>query len=112
MLDKTILVFYINIPDNASYEESNETIKRVQDLITPSKEDKDKMIQYVIPVRNQETRIECINSSIYINSEENEKKFLDKIKKMDDKLDRITSSINAESERRNVLSEKFINYIL
>ena len=111
MLDKTILVFYINV-GNVDPEGVSEIIKKVQDMIKPSKEDEGKLLQYVIPVRDQETKIECVNVPTLIDSKEQLKKYEAEIKKIDDKLDRITSTINASNEKRTVLSEKFNDYIL
>lgn len=105
MLNKSIIVFYINV-GHLDPEGVSEIIKKVQDMIKPLPEDADKVIQYVIPVRDQETKIECINSPVYFSSEEQVKKYKDEIKRMDDKLDRITSVLNAENETRIVLSEK------
>ena len=110
MLDKSIIVFYINV-GNLDHEGVSGMIKKVQDMIKPLPEDAVKVIQYVIPVRDQETKIECINSPVYFSSEDQVKKYKDEIKRMDDKLDRITSTINAKNETRSVLSEKFNEYI-
>src|ERR1035437_3964423 len=99
MFDKTILVFYINV-GNSHSDEVGDIIERVRKMIKPLKEDEDKIIQYIIPVRNQDTKIECLNVPIHITSEEHLEKYRAEIKRMDDKLDRITSVINAKSETR------------
>lgn len=105
MLDKTILVFYINA-DGLSREEVSELVESVRKLIQPLDEDKDKVIQYIIPVHNQVTKIECINVPMLTISEDEKKDVMVKIKNVDDKLDRITSYINAFSETKKVIVEK------
>jgi len=105
MLNKTILVFYINIK-HLSHFETEEIIEKVRQSIRPKKEDEDKLIQYIIPVTDQETRVECINAPTYISSESEKEVIISKIKEIDDKLDRITSQINAEFESRKVITEK------
>ena len=106
MLDKTILVFYINV-GQLSYSDVEEAISKVKELAKPKKEDEDKVIQYIIPVRDQETRVECINAPVYVSSERHKEEIMSKIKALDNKLDRITSHINANFEKRNVITEKY-----
>lgn len=110
MLDKTIIVYYINV-DNMDPRDVGDIIKNVQNLVKPSKEDAKKMIQYVIPVRNTPSKIECINNPIYFSHKSQVEKHKLEIKKLNSKLDRITSYINASNETRTVLSEKWIEYI-
>ena len=105
MLNKTIMVFYINV-GSSSQEDVNITIENVRKLIEPSEEDKDKVINYIIPVRDQETKIECINNPIFVYSKELEEDMLKKIEGVNNKLDRITSHINASNEIRKVVTEK------
>lgn len=105
MLDKTIMVFYINV-DSMATSDVPEYIKKIQATIKPLDEDRDKVINYIIPVRNQETRVECLNAPIVITSEEQKHQHMLNMQKVDTKLDRITSHINAENESRKVLTEK------
>lgn len=105
MINKTILIFYINV-GHANSSDTSVIIERVRNAIKPLKEDENKILQYVIPVRDQETKVECLNAPTLIFSEEHLEKYKAEIKRMDDRLDRITSVINAESETRNVIVEK------
>lgn len=105
MLNKTILVFYINV-GNASHEDVQKITESVRNLISLKKEDKEETIQYIIPVRDQETKVECINNPIYILSNMQMEEYQLKIEKINKKLDRITASINAENEIRKVIVEK------
>lgn len=106
MLDKTILVFYINV-GNASPQEVNEIIANVRKTINSNEEDKEKIMHYIIPVRDQETKIECLNFPLFISNEKMKEDILNKMKIIDNRLDRIISSLNAEYESRNVLTEKY-----
>jgi hypothetical protein len=105
MLNKTILVFYINVC-NLNQEEVTNTIENIRNLIKPSEEDRDDVIHYIIPVRDQETKIECINAPIFITSKDMEKEVNKKMEIIDKKLDRITSYVNANAEIRKVIIEK------
>lgn len=106
MLDKTILVFYINV-GNASHQEVDEIVSNIRKTIKANKEDEEKIMHYIIPVRDQETKIECLNSPLYISDERMKEDIINKMKIIDNRLDRITSSLNAEYESRNVLTEKY-----
>jgi hypothetical protein len=105
MLDKTIIVFYINV-GNSSHQEVEEIIENVRNKTKISEEDSKSCIQYIIPVRDQETKIECINAPIYVSSEEIKEDITGKIELVNRKLDRITSYINARSETRKIITEK------
>ena len=83
MLNKTILVFYINV-GQLNLEETNRQINSVRDLIRLEGEDKENTIQYVIPVRDEETRVECINNTILVASEEMKKERIEVGKKFVD----------------------------
>ncbi len=107
MLNKTILVFYINV-GNSSSEEAKKIVESVRDSVTLKDGEKEHAIQYIIPVRDQETKVECINAPVYISSKEKLEEFEFRIEKINKKLDRITAHINAENEIRNVLTEKKI----
>ena len=105
MLNKTIIVFYINVR-NSSRAEADEIIQNVRKLIEPSESDRDNVIHYIIPVVDQDTRIECINNPIFLSSKEMEESVLKKMEAVNNKLDRIASFINASSESRQVIIEK------
>ncbi len=106
MLDKTILVFYINVGNVENYE-MTEYMANVKRMIELKEDDKDKVIQYVIPVCDQETRVECINAPMFITSETISEDIMKKIEATNRNLERITSHINAVAETRKVIVEKF-----
>ena len=105
MLDKTIIVFYVNI-GNLDNADVSAYIEKVNNAIKPSEEDKKHVIHYVIPVRNQDTKVECLNIPKILTTEKEKYKFRLKLDNIDNKLDRITSYINASAEKRNVIIEK------
>ena len=105
MLNKTIIVFYINV-GNLSQEEVAKTIDSVRELIKPTEEDEDKVIHYIIPVRDSETRVECINAPTFIADKKMQEEAINRIATIDRRLDRITSTINSWSETRKVRIEK------
>jgi hypothetical protein len=105
MLNKTILVFYINV-GHLSQEEVSNTIERVREMVKPSEKDNDDVVSYIIPVRDQETRVECINAPVFVASEIMKENVIKKIEDVDRKLDRITAHINASAEMRKVIIEK------
>lgn len=105
MLNKTIIVFYVNV-GNLEQADVAAYVRNVQNIIKPLEEDKNDVINYVIPVRGQDTRVECINAPILITSEEQKYEALLKMEKLDNKLDRLTSYLNAACESREVFTEK------
>ena len=105
MLNKTILVFYIDV-GNLSYEESKNLLSNVRNMIKPKDGDENNVIQYVIPVRDQQTRVECLNAPTFISSEKFSADIIEKLEATDRKLERITSCINAQNEMRTVIVEK------
>lgn len=113
MLNRTILVFYIDI-GNLEQSDVAKYIERVQNTCSLksnnkiSKEEYDSVLEYFVPVRGdgKGTRIECINMPVFITNEEEKYKALLKIEKIDNKLDKITSQINASIESRKVITEK------
>lgn len=59
MLDKIILVHYIHI-GTKSPQKAREVMHEVINLYQPKPEDADKIISYWIPIREGESRVECI----------------------------------------------------
>lgn len=61
MLEKVILVHYINV-GNKSPQRAKESMSKMIQVFKDSipDEDKEKIISYFIPVTNSETRVECI----------------------------------------------------
>lgn len=105
MLDKTILVFYINV-GNIDYADVSRYINNMADQTAPAEEDKDKIIRYFLPVRDEPSRVECINNPTFVLDKKLHKSLIEKLEKTNDNLLRITSSINAHAETRNVKIEK------
>ncbi len=106
MLNKTILVFYVNV-GNIGAKETSEYVNRLKESIKLPDEDANNVINYIIPVRgDSETRVECINMPTIITSEEQKYDILLRMEKLDNKLERISSQINADYERRKVIVEK------
>jgi hypothetical protein len=62
-MDKLVLVYYVNI-GNIDDSDVEPYLNRVKDMLTDTN-----MVQYFIPVRDQETKIECINPKL-VNEEE------------------------------------------
>ena len=105
MLNKTILVFYVNV-GNVDNEDVSQYIENFKRIIESKEEDKDDVIHYIIPVRDQETRIECINAPMFITSETVSEDIIKKIEATNRNLERITAHINAVAETRKVIIEK------
>jgi len=107
MLDKTILVFYMNV-GNMSQEDVGNYIRRVKKEAQLKDGDEDQVLSIFVPVRDMPTKVECLNVPTILTTEKQQKHFLDRIKFIDKKLDRISSYFNAEAESRNVITEKRI----
>ena len=106
MLDKTILVFYINV-GNLDHGDVPKYIDNMKQKLTlKSEKDNDSMIRYFIPIREGDSRIECLNLPQIIISEKVHKNILSKFNKVNNNLERISSCLNAEVERRNIILEK------
>ncbi|MCK9447194.1 hypothetical protein M0Q50_10110 [bacterium] len=67
-MEQLILVFYINI-DNMSTQRAMEYLQDIQENVKNKPEGS---IQYIIPVKDQETKIECINPKIVTEEQYNE----------------------------------------
>jgi hypothetical protein len=111
MLNKTILVYYINV-GNLNHEDvqemmvhtkNNASIKNNANL---TEEEKNDLIELFVPVRNQETRIEILTKPTFVTLEEEKYSALLNLVRLDNKLDRVVSYINAEHEKRVVMFEK------
>jgi hypothetical protein len=59
-----------------------------------------------VPVRNQDTRIELLTKPTFVTLEEEKYAALLNLERLDNKLEKVVSCINAEAERRQVLFEK------
>lgn len=108
MLDKTILVYYINI-GNLDPGDTHSYISNIKEKINEnlSIDDKDKLIQYFIPIRSGDSKIECINNPIYILSDSDISSDGSKIvKNIENKLEKMMAQINSNFESRDVLVEK------
>lgn len=84
-MEKIILVYYINM-----YNVDNEKIEYYLGLVKEKifLQD-DSIIQYFIPIRNGETRVECINPKLV--SEEDYKEVKELLDKTKEKLNKIIS---------------------
>ena len=90
-MEKLILVFYIGVGNLPPAEVS----EFMQDVVANLKKDKQKdIIYYFIPVRNQETKIECINPKLV--SEDDYKKAKEALDNMNLKLQEIISDLNGK----------------
>jgi hypothetical protein len=103
MLDKTILVFYIEV-GNIDPSDIDAYIEKMK-LRTKTEYDSE-IIKYYIPTRGEKnSRIECVNKQIIV-TEENYKKYFSTPYDISKKLDRIVSIFNAWFSRKSVLFEK------
>ncbi len=67
MQEKTILVYYINV-GNMSSEEVSEFLQNISTgLIETEKENN--ILSYLVPIKDTETRIECINPRLLTEEE-------------------------------------------
>lgn len=107
MLDKTILVYYINI-GNLDPGDTHSYISNIKEKINEnlSIDDKDKLIQYFIPTRSGDSKIECINNPIYFLSDSDISNGGKIVKNIESKLEKMMAQINSNFESRDVLVEK------
>ena|ERR1035437_5335687 len=108
MLDKTIVVFYIAVANIEPYDRG-EYMSRTQEAIIgkTSEEDSEKMIRYFIPILEGDSRVECINTPIYVSEKQIYDDMVKKIEEIDNKLDKITSKMYPLT--RKILLEKTIS---
>ena len=86
MLDKTILVFYVDV-EHMPHDEASGYLDAIREHTRLSEEDEAQIIKYVIPVREGGTRVECLNpSSAYCNDN---KELVEKLAMVNDRLDRV-----------------------
>jgi hypothetical protein len=111
MFNKTVFVYYINV-ENLSREEVGECMKIARDNgsiknnVVMSDEDKEDVVEIFIPTREGQTRIEMLTRPTFVTLEEEKYAALLNLERLDNKLDRVVSYINAEAERREVIIEK------
>ena len=101
MLDKLILVFYVDISDMPDEEGVGyfEAIKRSAEL---KPEDQDHILSYFIPVLGGGTRIECLNPPLSCGCKN--KTFEEKLEVVNDRLDRVDGIMFPIT--RKVITEK------
>lgn len=83
-MDKIILVHYINI-DGVP----NNDLARMMEMVQESLAKDADIISYIVPVRNEPTRIECVNPKLLKNNDDawdNVKRILDRNQKAVDKF--------------------------
>jgi hypothetical protein len=107
MIDKTILVFYICVaPDvnwSVPYGELQQILTKVREDSVRDPEDEKKMIKYFIPVKGEQSRIECLNPGGLYDKKLYEE-LMEKLKNTNDRLDKISNSLSPLT--REVLTEK------
>ncbi len=87
-MNKIILVHYIRV-GNSSAPKVDEILSRVRKHLVPADED---IISYVIPVKDEESRVECINPRFVTEEEyESARRSLDKAQKA---LDEVLEKLN------------------
>ena len=75
-MEKIILVHYINV-GNMDYSDINKFMEEITVKFSPKEEDN--IISYWIPIKNGETRVECINPKLVSEEDYSEaKKVLDR----------------------------------
>ncbi len=75
-MEKIILVHYINV-GNMNYSDINKFMEEITVKFSPKEEDN--IISYWIPIKNGETRVECINPKLVSEEDYSEaKKVLDR----------------------------------
>ena len=85
MLNKTILVFYVDV-GSMSHDEANNYIEIIKGTTMLSPEDQTQVIRYIIPTRDGGTRVECLNPQSCCCKND---KLYDKIEEVNNRLDRV-----------------------
>lgn len=90
-LNKTnpiILVYYINIGNLSNYDFKEYIHKTIKFLKINKKNKENNIIQYFIPVKNQESKVECINPILVDNElyQQAKNRLEEANKKLDDLL--------------------------
>jgi hypothetical protein len=97
-----ILVFYCGVA-HLSPEETREYMDKLINNVQPNGKEAG-ITRYFIPVQGtSETRVECLNPTFITNDKLN-KSFLKKLRDVDRKLDRVTSTLFTPT--RSVIIEK------
>ena len=98
-MDKLIIAVYLNVR-NMTMEEIREFMVRTRDTVSsPTNE----YITMVVPVKNKDTRIECLNPK-YITGDEINKKFEVGLKSIENNFEKILNEMGPY--KREVLVEK------
>ena len=104
MLDKTILVFYVDVK-NILPKDVHNHIENINKCLKFSDEDEKEIIKYFVPIRNSETRIECLNYPNIIISNQIE---MNTVLFKAERINKIMTAFNNNVEKRNVIFEKKI----
>lgn len=80
-----ILAVYLNIPEYFGYEETENVIRKTQETFDNNKVNNSNIIHYIIPVKDQPTKIECIYPKFSPTRDELVKDFKDSIDNLGDK---------------------------
>lgn len=105
MLDKLIIVFYINVGNLAPID-VEPYINKVSEKTTGKEEDESQMIKYYIPVRNEESKVVCLNPPTLISNENSYVDIMKKMQEIDSRLDKVTSKLYPLT--REVITEKSV----
>lgn len=104
MLNKTILVFYVDV-GSLPHDEAHNYIQIIKGATQLKPEDEEQVIKYIIPVSDGGTRVECLNPQSSCAS--NNDKINEKIEMINDRLDRVDGIMFPIT--RKVLFEKTKN---
>lgn len=103
-MDKIILVFYVNV-GNLSPQKVAEHMGKIRDMCQS-----DEIIQYFIPVVNQDTKVECLNPKIVSKEDYNKvKEILDKNQKIVDYISENTIESIYTAYNRKVKIDDIFN---
>ena len=103
--DKLILIHYIDV-GNISYKDVEEHLLKIRDQMSPPK---DEHISYFIPVRDSDSRVECINPKLVDKDEY--KIHLKRLKKAEKEFYKVIESMN-ESKFTKKVNKKITTYTL
>ena len=101
MLNKTILIFYVDV-GSMPHDEANNYIQIVKGATELSPEDEAQVIKYIIPTQDGGTRVECLNPQSHCGCANS--KIEDKLERVNDRLDRVDGIMFPVT--RKVLVEK------
>jgi hypothetical protein len=103
--DKLILVHYISV-GNISYKDVEGHLLKIRDQMSSPK---DEHISYFIPVRDSDSRVECINPKLLDKDEY--KIHLKRLKKAEKEFYKVIESMN-ESKFTKKVNKKITTYTL